>query len=393
MRFTNPDRRDWRMILFVLPIGILLMIFAGQLAIRMVPNWSVTGNMESGLDPKTASGQDPSLLPPVSEDILTPMAWIYTFLTPGPNSGDDISYPSLVVFDPTSTPTTTPTPIATTVTPSASPTATTTTPTATSTPTKKPTGTGTVAVCTDPAANNVGGPLPCTYPPAVCTDPAANNVGNPLPCTYDPPPVCTDPSANNVGDPLPCTYDPVCTETLANNFGGPLPCTYDPPPPGFNEGPPDGPPAGHITNGNYVVIRLTASPIIVNGASDTNYDLVYYEQQIAGGGIAMDSVILSISSDGTTYYVIFNWGDGTPDNNSNIGDVAASAGGEVDDEIIPASELHGSPIQTGVLIDVDNAPSAPPPGSYQYLAIQAPLAPVSDSNLDVDSVEVTEVAP
>lgn len=100
--------------------------------------------------------------------------------------------------------------------------------------------------------------------------------------------------------------------------------------------------------------------------------------------------------DNTTYYVVFDWGNGTPDNNSNVGDVASSTGTENDNQHIDDSELVGSaPNQTGVAVDVDNAPSHPPAGNYSYLAIQAPAAPVNDGNdgADVDSIEVTEVAP
>ncbi len=44
--------------------------------------------------------------------------------------------------------------------------------------------------CTDPAALNPGGLLPCRYPTPVllCQDPKATNVGQPLPCVYPPPP-------------------------------------------------------------------------------------------------------------------------------------------------------------------------------------------------------------
>jgi hypothetical protein len=45
--------------------------------------------------------------------------------------------------------------------------------------------------CTDPTATNVGGPLPCTYPPPaplLCQDPTATNVGGPLPCLFPLPP-------------------------------------------------------------------------------------------------------------------------------------------------------------------------------------------------------------
>jgi hypothetical protein len=165
-------------------------------------------------------------------------------------------------------------------------------------------------------------------------------------------------------------------------------------PSGFNVGAPDGD-IGNVYDGQYVVINLTLSPIIVNGPSDTNYDFVYYElYRPSTDDIAMDSVILSISSDGTTYYVVFNWGDGVADDNSNVGDVTTNTGTEDDNQSISTTELYGtSPLQTGILVDVDNAPSAPPPGTYQYLAIQAPLAPTTDTTLDVDSVEVIEVAP
>ncbi len=375
MRYTNPERRDWRMIIFVLPIGILLMLFAGQLAIRMIPLWSVTGDMRSGLDPDTAAGQDPSLLPPVSQDILTPMAWLYTFLTPGPESANSgISYPSMVVLEPTSTPTLTLVVTDTPATPSATSTA--STPTFTATSTKKP------PVATDtPTA---------TTPAPLCTDPAANNVGNPLPCTYDPPPLlCTDPAASNVGDPLPCIFPTGYPSVLVGVSATP--------PAEFNEGGPDGAPVGNVQDGSYVIVYLTGSPLIVNGPSDTNYDLAYYEiDNGSGSNIALDAVILSISKDNVTYYVVFNWGAGGPDTNSNVGDVAASTGTEEDDQVIPSSELYGTaPLQSGVLIDVDNADSEPPPGEYRYLAIQAPLAPPNDFNdgTDIDSIEVVDVAP
>ncbi|MBM3126947.1 MAG: hypothetical protein FJZ87_18070 [Chloroflexi bacterium] len=87
------------------------------------------------------------------------------------------------------------------------------------------------------------------------------------------------------------------------------------------------------------------------------------------------------------YYVVFNWGDGVPDNNSTVGDIAGS---ETDNQNIPYSELYGSPIDTGILIDVDNAPSYPPAGNYSYLAVQAPIAPPSDG-ADVDSVQIVDI--
>jgi hypothetical protein len=89
---------------------------------------------------------------------------------------------------------------------------------------------------------------------------------------------------------------------------------------------------------------------------------------------------------------VFNWGDDIPDNNSNVGDVASSSGTEDDNQDIPYSELYNN---TGILVDVDNAPSNPPAGIYPYLAVQAPLAPTADGNdgADIDSIQVTEVPP
>jgi hypothetical protein len=117
----------------------------------------------------------------------------------------------------------------------------------------------------------------------------------------------------------------------------------------------------------------------------------------------MDSVIISISMDDIDYYVVFNWGNGTPDNNSNVGDVVTNTGTENDNQHIDGSELYdpdggGSAPDTGILIDVDNAPSNPPPGDYWYVAIEAPSPPppppvVPTDGADVDSIEIVDIAP
>jgi hypothetical protein len=64
--------------------------------------------------------------------------------------------------------------------------------------------------------------------------------------------------------------------------------------------------------------------------------------------------------------------------------------------VIPTSELYtpnaGDPSipQTGILIDVDTAPGAPPEGTYNYLVIISPLTGGLDP-AQVDSVVVAEV--
>jgi hypothetical protein len=365
---TTRERRDWTLIVFLLPIGILLMLVAGQVAIRLVPSWSVEGGMQSSLDPQTASKNEQGQIQPILLDILTPMGWLDSFLTPGPDSGNDgVSFAPFIILEPSLTPSATTSATATdTATATATPAATTTTPTWT--PTDKPgddDDTPPAPKCTDPLATNNGGPLPCTYPPTTCTDPLANNNGGPLPCIYPNPSPLVGSSGSVPGN--------------------------------TNIGAPDGS-VGTIPDGSYVVIDLSGNPIVVVDPSETNYDFVYYELP-SGSGIQMDSVILSISTDNIVYYVVFNWGDGTPDNNSNVGDVAANTGTENDNQPIDqpdTGELHGTaPQDTGIAVDVDNAPSNPPPGNYSYLAIQAPAAPPADGNdgADADSVEVVEVAP
>ena len=153
-----------------------------------------------------------------------------------------------------------------------------------------------------------------------------------------------------------------------------------------------------MSDGTYVVIDLgTGNGVQVNGTSDTNYDLVYYEMP-GCGSICMDQVVIGISNDpnGNTYYVVFNWGDGTPDMNTNVGDVA---GTEVDNYAIPTSELYGTPpYQNGILIDVDSASSNPPIGLYQYLVLLEvePANPADDidgdDGADIDAIQIVEVA-
>ncbi len=427
MNLPNRERRDWTLIIFILPIGIILILIVGQIAIRMVPHWSVDAGMESNLDPNSEYIKPISLLQPLLPQILTPFAWAENYLTPM----GDVNFPQFFVIEPSYTPSptevepsetqvlpptetlvptaTTPPPPTATQPSSTPPVEESETPDPTEEPTEPP------ALCEDTAATNFGGPLPCTYPPTTCEDPAANNFGGPLPCTY-PPTTCEDPAANNFGGPLPCTYPPTtCEDPAATNFGGLLPCTYPPPgvistvPPGYGEVPvppetgsiPDstdpynGSQVGNIIDGTYVIISLgiTVSPV-----SDGNYDLVFYEFNNSGS-VYLDWIIIGISndsdnSDGIDYYEVFNWGDDDPDENSNVGDVAQAAGTENDNHLIPIAgnaevppsedelydpdyvppptESNGPLPQTGVLIDVDQAPSDPPAGNYAFVIVISP---------------------
>jgi hypothetical protein len=118
--------------------------------------------------------------------------------------------------------------------------------------------------------------------------------------------------------------------------------------------------------------------------SHPGYDFVYFEQA-ACGGICLDWVRVDVSADNVNWVTAFNWGDGIPDNNTNV--ASYSAGGEDDNEPIPASALYcDSGYCTGVEIDVD-ALGAVPPGGYRYIRIWSPLNPNNDGS-EVDALLV-----
>lgn len=154
---------------------------------------------------------------------------------------------------------------------------------------------------------------------------------------------------------------------------------------------PNGNPYGVIQDGYYVILDLISSPIVVTYPPDANYDFVYYERSNPVD-IQMDTIVMGISMDGINFYEVFNWYNGIPDYNSNIWDVA-KVFGESDNQPIFASNLYGTtPYQTGILIDVDNAPSYPPAGSYQYLILEVPAGSSStDAGTDVDAIQIIEV--
>lgn len=340
MKTMDRERRDWSLLIFIVPLGILLMIIAGQIAIRVMPNWSVNAGMQSRLDPNNASSQPISLFQPVLPQILTPMAWAESYLTPG----QDVSFPPFFVFVPSATP---------------SPTVVSPTPTEPS-----PTDTATVTAS----------PIPTT--------------------PYVPPPTSTKKPPDDDPDPATVTVTATPTATPTEQPSEGYPSTppdgyvHVSPPPAVEVGPPDGS-VGGIPHGQFFVIDLGFTPIVVEGPTETNYDMVYYEAEYNNSGtILLDSVIIGISifPDGQIYYEVFNWGDGVADTNTNVASVT-----DKDNAEILMSELYPNP-GTGILIDVDNAPSEPPLGDYQYVVIISPVKPAADT-IQVDSVEVTEVPP
>lgn len=361
----DKDRRDWLLLLLALPLGILFMMVAGQRATQLLPYWSLRANIGSNinLNAPFQRGPNPGFAP-INSDILTPPAWRDTFLTP---TGDDTSTstpPTLMVFQPSKTPTATSTPPPTTK--------------VTTQPTDTVTATDTTTA---------------TPPPTQEKKKKKKKKNNP------PPPTSTATStATAVPTYAVAAADIVTPDAGSVNVNAPGDSTYD----------------GKGTNwfslpdGKSTIIDLGSNPVVVNGPSDTNYDLAYYErpQDSSNSSIAMDAVKIGIShkNDGTEIYQVFNWGDGTPDTNSNLdtsNPPPTLDASEPDNQVVSTNDLYKDPAAsptaaaTGVLIDVDNAPSKPPTGSYQYVVISAPTNPPNNGNdgADVDAVQTVDVPP
>ncbi len=84
----------------------------------------------------------------------------------------------------------------------------------------------------------------------------------------------------------------------------------------------------------------------------------------------------------TNWITVFNWGDDIPDNNTNVASFAA--GGEIDNEDIPAAALLNG---TGITIDVDAFGPVPASG-YRYIRIWSPINWPNNDGAEVDSIEV-----
>ncbi len=392
MKSTRRERRDLILIILILPIGILCMLEVGQIAIRMLPSWNINADMGSKVDPNKqyASLQEVGAVEPLLPAIQTPPAWRDTFLTPQAGQKSNEVVP-LSTFDPSVTPSptanlsqtavvsptavasSTPLPTNTTTTIPTSVTVTATSsgipPTASATKTKKPRSTD-----NPPPTNPVTATSTATATTTNTSTSTATSTATALP---------------------PVTSTPVGTQLTAT-------------PAGFNVGAPDGGSAegngpGGFPDGSYFVATLN-TPVHVNATPDGNYDMTYSEVENppGGGSVAMDQVVVGISqnSSGNPYYEVFNWGDGKPDKNTNV-DTSNPAVGlgsvatEADNAPIPTSKLDGTPpTKTGILIDVDTAPSHPPEGDYNYVVVSAPPASAPNNSGDgsqVDAIQVTEV--
>ena len=77
-------RRDLLLVLLIVPLGILCMFLAGQVAIKLDPSWELPVDLGSNLDPNVdfAARNTPELMEPITSNILTQPVWGDLFLTP-----------------------------------------------------------------------------------------------------------------------------------------------------------------------------------------------------------------------------------------------------------------------------------------------------------------------
>jgi len=248
------DLREWGLLAAVLLLGMVFMLIAGQVALRLQSLWQVNADMGSNIDPDSQYANVHGTLEfePIQAGILTPAAWSGNYLTPQTGNDQQAAVVPLSVLGPTSTPfgwVASPTPTATA--------------TATVTPTATATATATVT--------NTRIYIPPTR--------TSTHTPNPPPAN---PPIPT---------PVP-TINPY---------------------PNINFGPPDRF-YNTIPDGAYATFYL-GTPITSHGNDDA--DFVYYELA-AGIGILLDHVVIYISTNGTDWHTVFYWGDGAPDTNSNV---------------------------------------------------------------------------
>lgn len=341
MTQARRDRPAWPLFLIILLLGICFMLAAGQVAIRLVPTWSLIADVDSKINPndQLAAWNGSAPIEPVSAAILTQPAWRATYLTPGAS----IFVPPIVQGIPTSTTESNNTPAATQG-PGASSTPGQPTAASSSTP---------VIIIIFPSSTSVPPTKVSTKIPtaAPTTTPTGTSTAT-----------VTVTATNTATVTVTATDKPTVTATVTETATIP-PINFGPPD-GIVDNPPDG----------SVLTYCSLSPMITDHG-DGGYDFVYYELP-AAPGIRMDQVIIEIG-DGTNWYQVFNWGDDLPDNNSNL----VIGGSETDNRPINAGSLING---TGVGIDIYSLGLT---GSYPCLRITAPIGGDGDG-IDIDAIEI-----
>jgi hypothetical protein len=160
-----------------------------------------------------------------------------------------------------------------------------------------------------------------------------------------------------------------------------------------------------IAPGSAIEIDISSYPIYVDETPNPDVDMIYYEREDQSnlGTTALDWISIELRQVLTdTWHMVFNWGDGFVDGNTNVDTFSADADGEQDNEPIPIYEtplpsdptdvpltpippLYGTPpFNTGIEIDVD---AKAPPGEYDQIRLNSPPGGDGDA-AEVDAIEV-----
>ena len=136
------------------------------------------------------------------------------------------------------------------------------------------------------------------------------------------------------------------------------------------------PDSSYYSPGNPGEIIFTISPAIQ--ADGTNLpDLVYYERLATSDRVEFDWVIVQISSDGSTWHEVFNWGDGNADINTNV-NINNVLGAEDDNRVFLLADniLYND---MGVTIDIDAISGISTGLEYSWIRVIGPDSPGGDS--------------
>jgi hypothetical protein len=135
-----------------------------------------------------------------------------------------------------------------------------------------------------------------------------------------------------------------------------------------------GPPDGRILEvgcGSGYVVDLSAPTWI-----GTLVFYEFYNPGGCGGGVCLDWIYIDLSEASSGPWTqVFYWGDSNGSNNGNVLPYHFASGVELDNEIIPVSELLDN---SGMLIPVG--------GTYRYVRLTAP-SPCGDP-AQVDGIDI-----
>ncbi|MDX9991856.1 MAG: hypothetical protein RBS68_07370 [Anaerolineales bacterium] len=391
MNISEREKKDFYLLAGIVLAGVILMFFAGQFAIRILPRWSVASDMASKIDPNRSAGPFSTAaalgLAPLRPEIETPQVWQRTFLTPQADGFGPLNEVPVVVIAPA---TGQPTKEATPDVPQPSqPPAATPSPTQLLTPTPFPTNT---LIYVFPTATFTSKP-PTSTLISIFTPTTISTISSTFTATATPTSTPTR-TSTSTATATP-TSTPTLTSTLTSTATStstftPISLPTQTPTQVATPVPTDEMPSELAVPHDYPLFylddgqSLTLALTLVLDGNQSDWDVVLYEE-LSGSGILMDFVFLSISQDGDTWYEIFNWGNGVADTNSNL-NTNVLGGSEYDNRPISSGDLYDS---TGIAINADSIllSNAAPAGTYNYLRITAPGG-VSVDGIKIDAIVI-----